>query len=158
MTERSVTHATFVIERTYDAPPARVFAAWATAEAKARWLVDSDGREASDHELDFQVGGRERVSGGPPGGPTYYYDGRYEEIVPNERIVATSVMRIDETRISVSAATVEFKPEGDGTRLIVTEQGAYLDGHDTPEQRERGTAQLLDRLGAELQRDYRPAG
>ena len=29
MTERSVTHATFVIERTYDATPARVFAAWA---------------------------------------------------------------------------------------------------------------------------------
>ena len=37
-----------------------------------------------------------------------------------------------------------------GTRLTYTEQGAYLDGLDTPEQREEGTAQLLDALGASL--------
>jgi len=29
MTDRSVTHATFVVERTYPVSPARVFAAWA---------------------------------------------------------------------------------------------------------------------------------
>jgi uncharacterized protein YndB with AHSA1/START domain len=34
--ERSVTHATFAVERTYDASPARVFAAWAEPERKAR--------------------------------------------------------------------------------------------------------------------------
>ena len=28
MTKRSVNHSTFVIEREYAAPPARVFAAW----------------------------------------------------------------------------------------------------------------------------------
>jgi hypothetical protein len=39
---------------------------------------------------------------------------------------------------------------GTGTRLIFTEQGAYLDGHDTPAQREQGTGALLDTLGAEL--------
>ena len=33
MTKRSVRHATFVIERVYDAPPARVFAAWASLQA-----------------------------------------------------------------------------------------------------------------------------
>ena len=48
MTERSVTHATFVIERTYDASPARVFAAWSEAEAKARWF--SCHEERSRHE------------------------------------------------------------------------------------------------------------
>ena len=36
MTERSVTHATFVIERTYPTSPARVFAAFASREAKMR--------------------------------------------------------------------------------------------------------------------------
>jgi len=36
MTERSVTHATWAIERTYSASPARVFAAFAEKEQKAR--------------------------------------------------------------------------------------------------------------------------
>lgn len=37
MTARSVTHDKFTIERTYPATPARVFAAFASAEAKASW-------------------------------------------------------------------------------------------------------------------------
>ncbi len=42
MTERSVTHATFVVERLYDASPARVFAAWADPAAKRRWFTGPD--------------------------------------------------------------------------------------------------------------------
>ena len=38
MSDRSVAHATFVVERTYDAVPARVFAAFAEPAAKAAWL------------------------------------------------------------------------------------------------------------------------
>jgi uncharacterized protein YndB with AHSA1/START domain len=87
VTERSVTHATFVVERSYDAAPARVFAAWADPAAKARWFAS---------------------------------------------------------------------PEGASTRLVLTEQGAYLDGFDDTGERERGTAELLDALGAELRRE--PAG
>jgi hypothetical protein len=56
----------------------------------------------------------------------------------------------DETRISVSLATVELKPEGAGTRLTFTEQAAFLDGEDQPDLREQGTGSLLDALGKEL--------
>ena len=152
MTERSVTHATFAIERTYDAAPARVFAAWADPAAKARWFAGPDERKGGGHELDFRVGGREHVAGGPPGGPVYTFNGLYQDIVPNERIISTYEMHMDETRISVSLATVELKPAGAGTRLIYTEQGAFLDGYDNPAQREQGTRDLLDALGAELVR------
>jgi hypothetical protein len=54
------------------------------------------------------------------------------------------------SEISVSVTTVEFKSADRGTRLIYTEQGIFLDGHDTPEQREHGTKALLDRLGVAL--------
>jgi uncharacterized protein YndB with AHSA1/START domain len=37
MTESSVIHDTFIIERSYSADPARVFAAFASAEAKSIW-------------------------------------------------------------------------------------------------------------------------
>lgn len=153
MSERSVAHATFVLERTYDAAPARVFAAWSDRRAKAKWFVGPDEWESSDHKLDFRVGGSESVSGGPVGGPVHHYNAVYQDIVPNQRIVSTYEMRSDDQRISVSLATVEFKPEGSGTRLVYTEQGAFLDGLDSVESREQGTADLLDALGAALARE-----
>jgi uncharacterized protein YndB with AHSA1/START domain len=150
VTERSVTHATFVIERTYDASPARVFSAWADPAVKARWFA---GDEATgEYELDFRVGGLETSRGGAPDGPVYTYEARYQDIVPEQRIVYGYDMHSDDTRISVSLTTVEFKPAGAGTRLIFTEQGAFLDGHDTPAQREQGTGGQLGNLEAELRR------
>jgi hypothetical protein len=38
----------------------------------------------------------------------------------------------------------------DGTRLVYTEQGAFLDGHDDPREREQGTGGLLDALAQHL--------
>jgi uncharacterized protein YndB with AHSA1/START domain len=151
MSERSVTHATFVVERTYDAPPSRVFAAWADPAAKARWFGPDES--TGEYELDFRLGGRELNRGGAPDGQTYTYEARYQDIVPGERIVYTYEMHRAETRISVSLATVELRPAGAGTRLIYTEQGAFLDGHDKPQYREEGTGGLLDALGAELRRE-----
>ena len=152
MTKRSASHATFVIERSYAAAPASVFAAFASRAAKGRWFVGPDEWEASDLKLDFRVGGKESVSGGPPGGPVHTYNAQYHDIVPDQRIVSTYDMYLDKTRISVSLATVEFKPKGAGTRLVYTEQGDFLDGFDIPRERERGTAELLDQLGAVLTR------
>lgn len=144
MNERSVQHFTFVIERYYRASPERVFAAWSDPSAKARWFPKAD-------EFDFRVGGREINRGGPPNGPIYTFDACYQEIVQDSRIVYTYTLDQGETRISVSLTTVEMKPSSNGTQLIYTEQVAFLDGHDTPEQREHGTKLLLDKLGEELQ-------
>ncbi|MDO9433166.1 MAG: SRPBCC family protein [Phenylobacterium sp.] len=151
MTERSVSHATFVIERAYDAAPARVFAAWASPEAKSLWFGNL-AKPDPGYQLDFRVGGRELNKGGPEGGAVYTYDGVYLEIVPDQRIALSYTMDMDQTRISVSIATVELKADGGRTRLIYTEQGAYFDGHDKPEFREHGTKELLNNLAAYLAR------
>jgi uncharacterized protein YndB with AHSA1/START domain len=151
VTERSVTHATFALERGYEAAPERVFAAWSDPAAKGRWFGDSDDPDG-EYELDFRLGGRELNRGSGPDGQFYTYEALYQDIVPDERIVYTYEMYRDETRISVSLATVEFKSDGASTRLVYTEQGAFLDGEDKPEYREEGTGQLFDALGAELNR------
>ena len=153
MTERSTHHTTFVIDRTYAASPAQVFAAWAEPAAKARWFAGPEewGKEA--HEFDFRVGGRERLNSRPPGGPIHAFDARYQDIVQNQRIVFTYDMHLGQARISVSLATVEFKPAGARTRMIFTEQVVFLDGYDDAGARERGTRELLDKLDAELRRD-----
>jgi uncharacterized protein YndB with AHSA1/START domain len=150
MTKRSVTHATFIIERDYAHPPAKVFAAFANPTSKARWFVGPENWDKSNHKLDFRVGGKESVSGGPPGGEVHYYNAEYWEITENERIVTSYEMHMDETRTSVSLATMEFKPNGGGTKFVLTEQGAFLDGIDDATERERGTNELLNQLATYL--------
>lgn len=153
MTERSTTHATFTIERRFPAAPERVFHAYADPRAKSRWFVGPEDWEASDHRLDFKVGGRESVSGGPPGGPVHSFNGLYQDIVPNERIVMSYEMHLDEARISVSLGTTEFKPDGKGTRLVYTEQVVFLDGYDHCSAREEGTRALFENLATALARE-----
>jgi uncharacterized protein YndB with AHSA1/START domain len=146
MSERSVEHSTFSVERSYDAPPQRVFSAWADPAEKARWFGLTEGAE---FELDFKVGGRE-INKGPHRGTMFTYEARYQDIVPDERIVYSYDMHMGDQRMSVSLATVELLPSGSGTKLIFTEQGAFLDGLDRPEEREGGTGQLLDALESYL--------
>ncbi|KRF04868.1 polyketide cyclase [Paenibacillus sp. Soil766] len=143
MNERVAVHNTFVVERIYNASPTRVFATWEDPKLKELWFSKAD-------EFDFRVGGKETSQGGPPGGPIFTFDATYQDIVPNERIVYSYTLDMDQTRISISVTTVEFKPEGTGTKLIFTEQGVFLDGHDTPALREHGTKEMLDNLGKQL--------
>jgi uncharacterized protein YndB with AHSA1/START domain len=146
MTKRTAEHGTFVLSRTYPVTPDRVFAAWASKEAKARWF----GNVKERLTLDFRVGGSERFSAGPPDGPVHTYEATYQDIVPDQRIVYGYSMKADGDLISVSVTTVEFAGAGQGTTLTFTEQGVFLDGHDTPAIREKGTSELLDHLGAAL--------
>ena len=142
MTENSVVHSTFSLERTYDRPPMQVFAAWADPAAKARWF----SVPGAQHQLDFRVGGREVVSG-----PVLTFESWYREIVPDQRIVYSSVLSEGDTVASVSITTVELDDVGGRTRLLLTESGAFLDGLELPSWREQGTSTWLDALGTELQ-------
>ncbi len=150
--KRSTTHATFVIEREYKATPAKVFDAFANPKSKAKWWGGPEGWvEQSPYQLDFRVGGKESVAGGPPGGTVHAYSATYWDIVENERIVTSYEMHLDKKRISVSLSTFELKPSGAGTRITYTEQGVFLDGYDDAGSRERGTQELFNNLQRHLE-------
>jgi uncharacterized protein YndB with AHSA1/START domain len=150
MTLSTVAHDIFVIERIYPVPVTQVFGAWADPMLKARWFAGSADALGAGYDLDFRVGGREVNRAGPPGGPVYTYQSEFHDIVPEQRIIYTYEMYADETRISVSVATVQFHSRDATTQLVLTEQGVFLDGHDTAAQREEGTRILLDSLAAIL--------
>jgi uncharacterized protein YndB with AHSA1/START domain len=148
---RSAVHGAFHLERTYDATADQVYKALSDEAAKSRWFYGPEGWRLIERAMDFRVGGRERLRGGFQGGVTTTFDAIYHDIVPRERIVYTYEMHLDERKISVSLATLQIKPAGqERTKLLVDEQGAFLDGYDDAGARERGTADLLDKLGASL--------
>ena len=150
---RSVAHATFTIERRYDAAPARVFEAFADPAQKRRWFAEGgEGWEVESFETDFRVGGYERSRFHFQGGPLITNDTLFQDIVADERIIIAYSMTSGGNRISASQATMQFEAAGKGTRLVFTEQGAFLDGYDDAGQREEGTRELLEALARELAR------
>jgi uncharacterized protein YndB with AHSA1/START domain len=147
MTDRNVINTTFTTERTYGVSLDLAFNAWADPAVKARWFA----RPASDYELDFRPGGLERISTTFEG-KQITWEALYRDIVDKERIVYTSVLYEGSLVATASLTTVEFIPKGDGSRLILVEFGAYLDGREQPAWREQGTNEWLDALGMYLAR------
>lgn len=146
MTDRTVKHSTFVLERTYAAAPATVFAAWADRDTKAKWFAAAD----DGYTLDFRVGGTEAVHGRGDDGVQLLAKSDYHDIVTNERIVYTTTLFGDEALSTVSLTTVRFAPKGNGTRLILAEQDTFLDDQEQPDWRQQGTGDWLDALGHQV--------
>ena len=152
MTDRTQTHATFVLEREYPAPVDRVWAAFADPKIKRKWF-GSDEFVYVERADDFRVGGVSIDDGHHrDGGPLSRYRATYTDIIPNERIVYTYDMWLDGAHASTSITTIVFAPTDNGTQLTFTEQGVHLDGvhgpgPDAAAGRESGTAGLLDAIG-----------
>ena len=138
-----VEHATLRFERVYRASPSAVFDAWANPESKASWMLEFPG----EHSLDFQVGGSELIRAVIPNGQRMEFASVYHDIVPEQRIVYSSTLSADGELATVSVTSVLLEPQGGGTRLLLTEQMASLDGREKPEWREEGTNGWLNKLG-----------
>ena len=157
MEDRSVTHNTFVIERSYSTSPERVFAAFADPAKKRRWYAEGDAHDVEEFEMDFRPGGLERASyrfkaGTPFPGTVLANETTFQDIVPDRRVVFASTMTVGDKRISASLATFEFLPSETGTDLLFTHQGAFFEGADGPEMREAGWRKLLEQLTEALPR------
>lgn len=151
-------NATFTIERMLAAAPARVFAAYSSLEAKMAWFKAPVEIETLNRDFDFRVGGKERFHARWPDGRVTDFQATYHDIVENERIVLVYDMFHNDEKLSVSLQTLEFRPEGEKTRLIHTEQGSYFTGGvEAVKGREHGTTWHVDNLVALIEgREARP--
>jgi uncharacterized protein YndB with AHSA1/START domain len=152
---RSIKHGSFVIERIFHFAPAALYRAWTEPAAKARWFNGPADKWTEEvREMDVRVGGRDRLIGKFVDGSESRFEALYFDVLPERRLVYAYDMYWQGKKISVSLASVEFvaqgRDNGQGTRLIVTEQHAFLDGHEDGGSRERGTLSLLDNLGVAL--------
>jgi len=157
MPEPTVIHNTFVIERSFPKPPARVFAAFADPAKKRRWFAEGGAATTvEEFQSDFRVGGTERISyrfkeGSPFPGVALVNEERFQVIVADRRIVTASTMDLGERRISASLVTIELLPTDQGTDLICTHQGTFFEGADGPQMRQEGWRKLIEKLAAEVE-------
>ncbi len=145
-------HHTFALQRSYAAAPERVFAAFADPAQKRSWFADGfTSHDVLSFELDFQVGGVERIlyrfrEGTPFPGTLLAMEGRILEIVPGCRVVSASSMAMAGRIFSASLVTADIVPTESGTDLTLTHQGAFFENSDGPELRQAGWGKLLDHL------------
>ncbi|WP_413711077.1 SRPBCC family protein [Rhizobium sp. Rhizsp82] len=150
MSEYSTVHSTFSVERTYEASPACVFAAWSDPKARLQWEAIGDNFTTTYTQNDFRVGGRDVSKFDFGKSDQYVADARYEDIVKDRRIVYAYTMSHNERRISSSLTTISLTPVAEGTHVVLTEQITILDGGDKVEYRQAGIAGQLDQLGTFL--------
>jgi uncharacterized protein YndB with AHSA1/START domain len=150
MSQRSVLHTSFDIDRHFRASPRNVFKAWTDPDAKRSWSDCHADLSDTEYSLDFRPGGSERLRVVYPDGSVQLVQKHYFDIVPKTRIIFGYDILLDERRLSVSLVTVQFEPSAAGTRMLYNEQVCYLDGHQDLEQRIRGTHEGFDRLDLEL--------
>jgi uncharacterized protein YndB with AHSA1/START domain len=150
-TQTRMLHDTITMERTYNASPARVFAAWESVEARLRWSVPFPEAGAAYDQAEFRVGGLDIMRCGHKDDMRYLAHVRYLEIVPDRRIVmAERVAESGEIR-AASLITIEFEPAGTATKQTVTMQVSAFYGSDMLDGYSTGWTAALDNLAKEFQ-------
>ncbi|MEM8789270.1 MAG: SRPBCC domain-containing protein [Pseudomonadota bacterium] len=122
-------HKTETLTRTYPVPVARVFAAWADAEARRRWGSPSPAIEMRHEQANFAEGGRDVTLCLAEGEQIAEVYSHYIDIRPDARIVLTETIEAGGARMGISLVTARFVEAAEGCTLTVTLQTTALDGH-----------------------------
>lgn len=117
-TRESVAEREITLVRTFDAPRELVFAMWTDARHLAQWWGPHT-YTAPVCEADPREGGKILIHMRAANGDTHVMDGVYREIIPHQRIVFTTSVDADGTRILEGHNVVTFEDAGGKTRLTV---------------------------------------
>jgi uncharacterized protein YndB with AHSA1/START domain len=138
----------FDLDRTYPAPPERVWAAWTRADLLERWVCPDPEWRVASCEVDAREGGGYRLRFGPrPAGDEYGETATFAVFEPVERLVL-DVLTTGEGMSESSRATVLLLPVDGGTRLELTVEG--LSGAQEAERMRTGWKWCLEGIAAHL--------
>ena len=140
------------VRRHVRAPRARVYRALLDAGAIAAWRVP-DGMTSVVHEFDAREGGSFRISlsydapdrAGKTAAATDTYHGRFERLVPGERVVEVVEFETDDPGLrGEMTITTTLADAGDGTDVSIVHEG--LPDSVPAADNEAGTRMSLDNL------------
>ncbi|HEV7365545.1 MAG TPA: SRPBCC domain-containing protein [Gemmatimonadales bacterium] len=132
------------VRRVFPVSPERLFRAWTTPEELKRWHAP-DPLTVPLVEIDLRVGGSYRIHMREPGGIEHRVGGTYRVVDPPRRLVYTWKHDNEDT---VTQVTLEFKPQGSGTELVLTHEG--FPSEDDRNSHEQGWTSILERVAREL--------
>jgi len=139
----------FDLDRTYPAPPERVWAAWTRADLLERWACPDPDWRVSTCEVDARTGGGYRLRFGPrPAGDAYSETATFVVFQPVERLVLDVHTSGEEDMAENCRCTVLLLPVEGGTRLELTVEG--LSGALTAEEMRAGWQWCLEGIAAQL--------
>jgi uncharacterized protein YndB with AHSA1/START domain len=146
----TIAHATIVMERTYNASPARVFAAWSDVEARKRWAAPAEDIRIEYEEADFREGARDLSRCIEPGNEDYIAAVTYIDIKRDQRIAFIEDIAHGKKRVSAALISMELTPQGAATRLLLTMQIASFDQAGMEQGYQFGWNAALDNLAKEF--------
>ncbi len=122
-----------VIERTFNASPERVFAAWTEPAMLAQWW-GPEGAKLPGALMEFRAGGRYRTAMTGPDGNAHVVSGVYREISPPRKLVFSWAWEENGKRGYETEVTVALEPLGKGTRMRFVQEvfatTEMLEGHN----------------------------
>jgi len=143
----TLTKPSVTIQRRYNAPPEKVYAAWTHAEMIVGWFGPSDAEQGSVKAMmDVRTGGRFTISFTHSDGEYSEVSGVYKEVVPNQKLVFSWAWHSTPER--ESQVTILTQPAASGTLLTLKHEQffdqAAADGH------KRGWTGTMEKLAAYL--------
>jgi uncharacterized protein YndB with AHSA1/START domain len=113
--------STIRLHRVLAAKPEKVYRAFTTGDALARWLPPN-GFTCTVHQMDARVGGTYRMSfTNFTTGKSHAFGGQYVELVPGERIRYTD--RFEDPNLpGEMATTITLTPVSVGTDVIIVQE------------------------------------
>lgn len=147
----TITHATIVMERTYNATAERVFTAWADVGARKRWSAPAENIRIEYEEADFREGGRDVSRCIEPGNEDYVAVVNYIDIKREQRIAFVEDIAHGKRRVSAALISVELTAKDRGTHLLLTMQIASFDDARMEQGYQFGWSAALDNLAKEFE-------
>ncbi len=111
-----------VISHVYDATPEELFEAFTNPEVLKNWYAP-EGLSIPEVTADAKVGGKHRVVMQAPDGKQHIANGVYREVIPGKKLVYTWKWEAGDMSSDDTLITVEFKPKGDKTEVLMIHEG-----------------------------------
>jgi uncharacterized protein YndB with AHSA1/START domain len=140
-----------VIMREFEVPSELVWKAWTEPSQVKAWLELGEETTIESVKMDLRVGGKFRIQTKDDEGEYFTAAGTYLEVKPTEKLVYTwdwekdgSEKEFGELEGDESQLTVEFRPSGNKTQLVLTHE--RFSSVEKRDRHEGGWTKWVDRL------------